>query len=112
MSVSSRLQRATVYPYLGVNDGGFATSSYGAARGTYWCRLSAMPGEELILDGQVAQTQRATIEFADEVPVGENDLIEIDGVQWQAGPVTARLQQRAKILRVTRNTEAAALPHA
>jgi hypothetical protein len=110
MSHATRTQRATIYPYVGHNDGGFVTSAYGVARGTYWCRLSSIPGSESMLDAQAGVSGRATIEFADEVPVAEHDLIVVDDVQWKAGPITARKAQRALILQVERSNEMAELP--
>jgi hypothetical protein len=105
MSHATRDQRATIYPYLGRVDGGYVTSAYGYARGTFWCRVSPAPGAEAMLDAQSGILARATIEFADEVPVQEHDLIVIDGVQWKAGPITARKLQRALMLQVERSTE-------
>jgi hypothetical protein len=103
--ISKRDRRATIYPYIGSNDGGFVTSTYDTARGTYWARLSPVPGSETMLDAQAGISARAFIEFADGVPVAEHDLIVIDGVQWKAGPITHRRAQRALILQVERSNE-------
>lgn len=110
MSVSTRTQRATIYPYVGRNDTGYVSSTYGEARGEYWCRLSDVAGDVSMLDHQPEISARGVIEFGDDVPVAEHDLIVIDGVQWKAGPVTPRPAQRAKVLRVERSTKTMELP--
>lgn len=107
MSASTRNRRATVYPLVGQSTGGFVTPTYGVARGTYWCRVSPIPGQESVVDAQMGAGEAAILEVADEVPVEETDLIVVDDVQWKAGPVTLRRQARAKVLRVERSTEAA-----
>lgn len=110
MSASTRSQRATIYAYVGHNDEGYTTAAYGESRGTYWCRLSAVPGDESMLDHQAEVSSRAVIELADEVPVAEYDLVVINNVQWRVGPIAARPAQRAKLLRVERSNKQAALP--
>lgn len=105
MSAATRDRRATLYPYIGHNAGGFTTSTYGAARGSYWCRVSPLPGEEFILDAQSGIAETAVLEFGDEVPVAEHDLVVVDSVNWKAGPVTRRRGASAKVLRVERSTE-------
>lgn len=110
MSVSTRTERITVYPYGSANDGGFATPSYGAARGTYFARFSPIPGDEQLVSAQSEHTQRAVFEFADSVTVDENDLlVDAGGLQWKVESVTVRKLNRALVVRAFRTDEAATL---
>lgn len=110
VSVSSRRDRVTILPYEGANDGGFATPSYGAARGTFWCRISPIPGDEQTISAQSEHTERAVFEFADEVTVNANDiLVTADGKQWKVESPTPRKVNRQIIVRAFRTDEAAVL---
>lgn len=108
MSTSTRNRRAALYPLVGHSSGGFVTPRYGVARGSYWCRVSPVIGQESIVDAQIGVSESAIIGFADEVPVAENDLLvlEDDETAWKVGPITLRRQAREKILHVERSTEA------
>lgn len=110
MSESTRDRLVTVYPYIGENAGGYVTPAYGAARGQYWCRISLVPGDEFTIGAQAEHSQSAFFEFADEVPVEENDLIVDDtNLQWKVGTVTERRALRARIVRAFRTDETADL---
>jgi hypothetical protein len=110
VSVSSRRERVAIYPFVGTNDGGFATPTYGASRGTFFCRVSPVAGEELVIGAQSEHSQRSVFEFADGVTVDENDLlVDADGLQWKVESRTLRKEARAIVCRAFRTDEAAAL---
>lgn len=102
MSTSTRNRRATVYPYAPTNDGGYMTSAYGAARGTYFVRVSPVVGSESTVGEQAEHTERMIFEFADSVAVAVNDLIIENTVQWKVESVTLRRGARAKIVHAFR----------
>jgi hypothetical protein len=106
VSVSTRDQRVTVRPFASTNDSGYATVSYGAARGTFWCRVSPIAGAEATTAGQADHVERCVFEFADSVTVGRNDLlIDRNGVQWKVESVTARRVLRQKLVRAYRSDD-------
>lgn len=106
MSVSTRDQRVTVRPFTPTNDSGYATVSYGAARGTFWCRVSPIAGAETTTGGQADHVERCVFEFADHVTVGRNDLlVDRDNVQWKVESVTTRRVLRQKLVRAYRSDD-------
>lgn len=108
MSISSRDQRVTIHPYVASNDGGYTTSGYGAARGTYHCRISPLSADEQTIAEQADHKERCIFDFADSVTVDQNDLL-IDplSAQWKVEGVLLRRNngQRAKIVRAFRNID-------
>lgn len=105
MSVSTRTRRATIYPYGSSNDAGYPSDSYGAARGTFFCRFDPVPGDERTTAGQADHTERAVIELADSVTVTVNDLIVENSVQWLVESVVLRRRQKCQIVRVFRTSD-------
>lgn len=110
MSVSTRTRRATIYPYVAGDDGGYTTSSYGPARGTFFCRVSPVPGAEGTTADQASHVERCVFEFADEVTMHVNDLIVETGVQWKVESFTLRRALRAKVARCYRTDDEPAAP--
>lgn len=105
MSVSTRNQSATIYPYASSNDGGYTSDSYGAARGTFFCRFDPVPGDERTTAGQADHVERGVFEFADEVTVAVDDLIVHDSTQWLVDSVVLRRRQKCKVVRVFRTSD-------
>lgn len=104
MSASTRNRRASVYPYASSNDGGYPTSGYGAARGTFWARKSPVVGDETTTQGQAEHRQRCVFEFDYGITVQEDDLIVCDG-QWKVASVTPRVSRREKIVHAYRTDD-------
>jgi len=106
VSVASRTSLATIYPYAVSNDGGYKTSGYGAARGTFFCRFSPRVGSETTTQGQAEHRESAVFEFYDLVTVEPNDLIVHDDKQWKvAAPPTTRTTRRAIIVQAIRTDD-------
>lgn len=105
MTLDTRNRRGTIYPYGSANDGGYPSDSYGAARGTYWCRFDPVPGAEQTIGAQADHVERAVFEFGDEVTIDTNDLVVENSVQWLVESVVLRRRQRCKIVRVFRTSD-------
>jgi hypothetical protein len=102
MSISSRNRRAIVYPYAATDDHGYMTSAYGPARGTYFVRVSPVPGVESTVGAQAEHTERMIFEFGDAVTIAKDDLIVENAVQWKVESVTLRRGSRAVVVRAFR----------
>lgn len=105
MTVSTRNRRATIYPYAGTNDGGYATATYGPTRGTFFCRVSPITGEERTVAGQAEHVEGCVFEFSDAVTIDHDDLIVENSTQWKVESVTLRRGSRAKIVRAFRTDD-------
>lgn len=108
MSISSRDRRVAVHPYVATDDGGYMTSGYGAARGTFFARVSPLVGHELTQAEQADHRERCLFEFSAAVTIDKDDLlVDPDGVQWKVESVSPRRNngQRAKIVRAFRSTD-------
>lgn len=105
MSVSTRNERATIYPFGAGNDGGYPSDSYGAARGTFFCRFDPVPGDERTTGGQANHVERGVFEFGDGVTVETNDLVLHGTTQWLVESVVLRRRQKAKVVRVFRTSD-------
>lgn len=111
MTLDTRNRRATIYPYGSTSDGGYIGASYGAARGTFWCRFSVEPGNETVVGAQDEHHESAVLEFDAAVTVAHNDLIVENSVQWKVASVTTRRGSQVrpkKIVRVFRVVDAPA----
>lgn len=106
MSVSSRRQRATIYPYVATTQSGYPSSRYGPKRGTYWCRFISFVGNEATVAAQAEHRELGLFEFSDAVTVEEDDLISESGSQWKVESVVHRRNEREKIARVYRTNDA------
>lgn len=106
MSIATRNRRATVYPFVTTNDAGYASSAYGAARGTFFCRFSQGVGTEGTTADQADHRERAVLEFAPSVTIRYDDMIELDGVQWKVEAINHRRRYPgAKIVTVYRSDD-------
>lgn len=108
MSISSRNQRVKLHPYAPTNDGGYMTSGYGAARGTFFARISPVVGNELTIAEQADHKERCIFEFDYSIAIGKDDLIiDPDAIQWKVESVTPRRSNgvRAQIVRAFRNAD-------
>lgn len=87
MSLGQRDQRGRIYTYSSTNDNGVVTSTYTFSV-ERWCRLGSLTAREATLLAQAEHNVTGVIVFADEVTVGNNDLIEVDDVHYLVRGVT------------------------
>jgi hypothetical protein len=106
VSVSTRRHRVTVYPLSTTVDAGRVTTAYGAARGTYFARISPIVGRETTNASQADHREECVFEFADYVTVERDDMLtDPDGVQWKVAAVTLRRVLRQKLVRAFRSDD-------
>ena len=98
MSIGRRDQRGRIYTYSSTDDTGVTTSVYTFSV-ERWCRVGNPSAREVTIAAQAGHRVSAVIAFADEVEIGNDDLIVVDSVRYLVrGPVNARGLREIRVM--------------